>query len=214
MTFESYIQSAFEIEEEKTRQEALNKMSQLRDAYIAMARGSQILGSEQLVLTYMGLHDETGGGYEIKEIRHETLEKYARHKYSMDTTSTGNVPKSMKYDRLSSPLNRIVFGMGFDDFFRLQNFQEVPDLSKEPEAETSVKVQPATDKDFAILGISRETPWEETYHKYRSLMMARFSAVLNSTGTHEMTGELQRLNDAFGRIREFYRPKNLQKQDT
>ena len=214
MTFKSYIQSAFEIEEEKTRQEALNKMSQLRDAYNSMALAAQILGSKQLVLDYMGLHDETGGGYEIKGIPHEILDKYASHKCGMDTASTGKVPKRMKYDRLSSPLNNIIFGLSHYDIFRLEHFTEVPDLSKEPKEETSAKIQPAADEDFALFGINRETPWEKAHKEYRSLMMGLYSAVFNSPSLHQNTGEVQKFNDAFDRIRKFYIEKATQKQQS
>ncbi|MBI2101781.1 hypothetical protein HYT53_04170 [Candidatus Woesearchaeota archaeon] len=212
MTFKNYINS---LEEgEKAKDEAFNKLLLLRDVYVDMALAAQILGSKQMVLDYMGLHDETGGGYEIKGIPHEILDEYASHKCGMDTASTGEVPRSMKYDSLSSPLNKIIFGLGHYDIFRLEHFTEVPDLSKEPKEGTSAKVQPATEEDFALFGINRKTPWEKAHKEYRSLMMGVYSAVFNSPSLHQNTGEVQKFNDAFGRIREFYRQNALQKQQT
>ncbi|MBI2557774.1 hypothetical protein HYW20_00480 [Candidatus Woesearchaeota archaeon] len=213
ITFKSYINSLGEGEKaKKSNDEAFNRLCLLRDAYSNLALAAQILGSKQLVLDYMRLHEETGGSYEIKGISYETLNEYAFHKHGMDTASTGNIPKSMKYDMFSSPLNRIIFGLSFDDFFRLEHFKEVDDLAKEPKEETSVKVQPASDADFALFGINNKNNWEEASKKYRSLMKARYIAVFSSSSLHQNTGEVQRFNDAFGRIREFYKQKALQEQ--
>ena len=117
----------------------------------------------------------------------------------------------MRYDWITSPLNRIG-GLTFDALFRLQHFVKVENLDKEPDEETLVKKPLPTDEDFALLGISRETPWAETHKRYRLLMKERYSAVYNSLGSHEQTREVQKINDAFGRIRGFYIQKALQEQ--
>jgi len=155
----------------------------------------------------MGLYEDTGARYDnIKGISWENLTKYAQHRYGMDKPSDGKIPKSMKYDWITSPTNTL-FSLGFDEFFRLEHFEMVDDLGSEPDDPTE-EVRPITyeDTDFAIVGVTREMSFEEAHGTFRDKIKG-FREVFSSSLRHTETQGAGELVKAWNNIGNFYRDK-------
>ncbi len=198
---------------EEARKEMTNK---LKEAYRAMALAAQNLGNDALVLEVLQLYEQTGGSYDmIKGIDDKHLDAYARRRYGMDTLSTGKTPKSLTYNDLTSPLNRIPGLFSFDDSFRLQHFQKVEGWGEVQEEAPLPEEKPISfdEADFASVGVSRDMSWQQAHGIFRERIKGMAEVFNNLIGTSTATRRAADYISLWKRIEPYFTQKSREEME-